>query len=337
MPGKQVTVKDIAARLNLHYTTVSKALRDHPDIKPATKKRVLALARELDYHPNSIARGLKRRQSSTIGVIVPSIRNDFFSAAISSIEEVAYNRGFSTLVCQSNESLEREALNTRTMISNRVAGVAVSVAQSTDSGRHLKSLRKQGIPLVFFDRYRRGVRASRVVVDDYAGAVEAVQYLIASGRKRIAHFAGPDTVSVGRDRCKGYMDAMKKNGLPINEKMLIRGGFEEKDGVAAFDRLAAEGRLPDAIFAVNDLVASGAYRSIKDKGLRIPRDIAMVGFGDNAVSSYLDPPLTTVRQSPHELGRICAEILLLQIKRYPEPFTPKVEVVETQLIIREST
>jgi DNA-binding LacI/PurR family transcriptional regulator len=336
MATRHITVKDIANQLNLHYTTVSKALRDHPDISAETKQRILTVAKELDYHPNSIAKNLKKQETSTIGVIVPSIKNDFFSTVISGIEEVAYGRGFNTVVCQSNENSGREAIHARTMISNRVAGVLVSVAQTTISGAHFRTLQKRAIPLVFFDRVCDDVEADKVVVDDYGGAVQAVRHLIQSGYRRIAHLAGPKNTSIGRDRCRGYMDELKRNGITIDHKMITYGGLEEDNGIAAFHELLSRNHGPDAIFAVNDPVALGAYKEIKRNGLRIPRDVALVGFGNITLSSYLDPPLTTVSQFPYELGRAAAEMLLRRIENPGHEMAPKMEVIRTELILRKS-
>jgi len=337
MATRQVTVKDIAGRLRLHYTTVSKALRDHPDISPATKQRVLALAEELDYHPNSIAKSLKNQSTCTLGVIVPSIKNDFFSAVISGVEEVAYGREFNTVVCQSNESAEREAIHLRTLISNRVAGVLVSVAQATTSPSGFRALQRQGVPLVFFDRVREDVEAGRVVVDDYGGAMKVVEHLILSGYRTIAHVAGPQNTSVGRDRYRGYLDAMKKHGIEGAGDWIVYGGFNEEDGVAAFAQIRSRGRMPDAIFAVNDPVALGIHAEVKRSGLAIPRDVAVAGFGDNRLSAYLDPPLTTVSQSPYEIGKTAAAMLLRRIDEPSHRCLCETEVIPTQLIVREST
>ena len=337
MATKQVTVKDIAKRLRLHYTTVSKALRDHPDISPATKHRVVSLAEELNYHPNSIAKSLKRQATSTLGVIVPSIKNDFFSAVISGIEEVAYGREFNTVVCQSNESSERESIHLTTLISNRAAGVLVSVAQTTTSGARFRALQKQGIPLVFFDRIRPDVEAGKVVVDDYAGALKAVQHLIDRGYRRIAHAAGPEDTSVARERCRGYVSALEQGGISVDQTLIVYSGLEEKDGIAACRRLLVRDPRPDAIFAVNDPVALGIYKEIKSVGLDIPGDVALVGFGDNRLSSYLDPPLTTVKQSPYEIGKVAARMLLRRIQDPAHRMTSEVEVIGTELILRKST
>lgn len=337
MATRHVTVKDIARKLGLHYTTVSKALRDHPDISVATKNRVLSLAEEVDYHPNSIAKSLKNQASSTLAVIVPSIKNDFFSAVISGVEETAYGREFNTVVCQSNESAEREAIHLRTLISNRVAGVLVSVAQTTTSGVDFRALQRQGIPLVFFDRVCEDVEAGRVVVDDYGAAMRAVEHLIQSGYRNIAHAAGPESTSIGRDRCKGYLDALKRHGLKESDGLIVHGGFEEEDGAAAFRQLRSLDRRPDAVFAVNDPVARGVHAEIRQSGLAIPRDVAVAGFGDNRLSSYLDPPLTTVSQSPYEMGKIAVAMLLRQIDNPSRTPVCETEVIQTHLIVRKST
>jgi DNA-binding LacI/PurR family transcriptional regulator len=336
MGFKQITVKDIALRLNLHHTTVSKALRNHPDISRETKELVSSTAKEMDYHPNSIAKNLRSRNSRTIGVIVPSIKNDFFSTAISGIEEAAYREGYHIIVCQSNENADREAAHVHNMISNWVAGLLISVSQTTRRPDHFAILEKRDIPLVFFDRTCENVPASRVVVDDVHGAFEAVQYLISTGRKNIAHFSGPEFVSVSRNRRKGYVDALIRHGLPLREDWIIPGGFQEEDGHRAFHALIERGPLPQAIFSVNDPVAFGAYAEIRGKGLRIPEDVALVGFGDNILSSYLDPPLTTVRQSPYEMGKSAAGIILDRIRNRPVVPGIREIVIKTQLIVRKS-
>ncbi len=333
---KQVTVKDIASKLNLHHTTVSKALRGHPDISTATKNRILSLAKKLDYHPNSIAKSLKKQMTSTVGIIVPTINIDFFSAVISGVEEIAYGSGFNTVVCQSNENFSREAIHIHTLISNRVAGVLISLAQTTTSGTHLKVLQKQGIPLVLFDRVCEDVEADKVVVDDFGGAVKAVRHLIQSGYKRIAHVAGPKNTTIGRDRCRGYMDELEKSGIEIDPKLIIYGGLNEEDGIAAFRKLMSNGTKPDAIFAVNDPVAIGIYDEIKRNGMEIPKNVALVGFGNVKLSSYLSPPLTTVTQSPYELGKVAAGILIRRIENPQPERIPEVKVIQTELMLRNS-
>jgi DNA-binding LacI/PurR family transcriptional regulator len=334
---EQVTVKDLAEKLKLHHTTVSKALRDDPKIRLATRERVRRLAERLDYHPNSIALAFKKKTTKTIGVIVPQIKNDFFSAVIGGIENIAYDAGYSLSLSQSEESLQREILNVHALVSNLAAGCILAVSQETHSASHLKILQKRGIPVVFFDRTCPDLPADQVVVDDYAGAFRAVEHLILAGRGRIAHFAGPESVSVSHERCRGYLDALKKHGLQREPGLLIRGGLLERDGAPAFRRLLSLENPPDAVFAVNDLVAVGAYPEIKKAGFRIPQDIAVAGFGDTVLSSYLDPPLTTVRQSPNRIGETAARILLKRIERRDGNAPPERIVLDTELIVRKST
>ncbi len=185
------TIKDIARELKLSPSTISRALRDHPDISKETKGKVLRTAERLDYYPDILAQGLKSRQTNTIGIIVPEIRHDFFSSAISGIEEIAYSEDFTIMVCQSGEKYDREILNLRSLVSNRVAGVLVSLSQETMDISHFDVLKKRKIPLVFFDRTHPNITDSQVTVDDYKGAFEMVNYLLDKGYKRIAHIAGP--------------------------------------------------------------------------------------------------------------------------------------------------
>lgn len=331
------TIKDLAKELNLSASTVSRALRDHPDISPLTKKRVISLANKLDYHPDSIAQSLQTQKTKTIGVIVPEIKQPFFASVINGIEELAYSAGYTIIVCQSNENYDREVLYTRTLVSHRVAGLLVSLSQTTQNLDHFKALQRRGVPIVFFDRVNDDIEASKVVVDDYNGAFAAADHLIKSGYKRIAHLAGPKNLSISKYRLKGYKDALKLGNRPYNEELVVYGGLDDTDGVVGFQKLLSLEILPDAVFAVNDPVATGAFLTIKEHGLKIPDDIALVGFSNTNVSSLLDPPLTTVEQPTYEIGKTAVQLLLAQINNSEENFVPQFEVLKTHLIIRGST
>jgi DNA-binding LacI/PurR family transcriptional regulator len=331
------TIKDLAKALNLSASTVSRALRDHPDISPATKKRVVSLAQELNYHPNTIAQSLQNQKTKTIGVIVPEIKQPFFASVINGIEKLAYASGYTIIVCQSNETYEREVLYTRTLGSHRVAGLLVSLSRSTQNLDHFKVLQQHGVPIVFFDRVSDNIAASQVVVDDYQGAFTAVEHLISSGYKRIAHLAGPKNLSISKNRLKGYRDALENGRLPYDETLVVYGGLDDTDGVIGIQKLLNLDSLPDAVFAVNDPVATGAFMTIKEHGFKIPGDIALVGFSNTNVSYLLDPPLTTVEQPCYEIGQTAAQLLLEQISHQEESFTPQVKVLKTHLIIRSST
>ncbi len=295
------------------------------------------MAEELDYHPNSIAQSLQKRSSRTIGVIVPAIKHYFFAAVISGIEDVFYEAGYTITVCQSNENYEREVINTRALVSNRVAGLLISISQTTRKSDHFKMLQRRGIPFVFFDRACEDINVDKVVVNDYEGAFKAVEHLILRGYKRIAHLAGPKHISISKDRFRGYLDALKKYNRPFEEELLVCGGFNEEDGILGFQKLRQMKKLPDAIFAVNDPVAMGAFMQIKEMGLKIPDDIALVGFSDIPGVSLLDPPLTTVAQPQYQIGQVAAKMLLQQIDHGPESDVPQIEILKTKLIVRKST
>ena len=332
---KHATIVDIAERLKLSPSTVSRALGDHPDIKKETKERVKKIARELKYTPNTIAQSLKRNRTNTIGVLVPEIEHDFFSSAISGIEEVAYQAGYAIIVCQSNENFEREVINTNVLMNQRVAGIIVSISQSTKCSDHFQDAIRRKIPLVFFDRVCEDVVASKVIIDDYTSSFNAVTYLIGKGYKKIAHFAGPRELVICIKRWKGYVDALTKKGFDVIDEFVRYGGLHEQDGYDSMDALLKEGKLPDAIFAVNDPVAIGAFQRIGEAKLRIPEDIAIIGISNNKITSLVNPQLTTISQPSFEMGRKAAEILINIIK--DGTVEPKTLILDTELIIRGST
>ena len=331
------TIKDLARELKLSPSTISRALRDHPDISPKTKKRVVSLAEERDYHPDSIAQSLQTKKTKTIGVIVPEIKQPFFAAAINGIEELAYAAGYTIIVCQSNETADREILVTRSLGSHRVAGLLVSLSRNTNNLDHFKVLQRRGVPIVFFDRVSNDIEASKVVVDDYKGAFDLVAHLIKSGYKRIAHLAGPKNLSISKFRLKGSMDALQQGNLAFDESMVVYGGLDDTDGIVGLQKLLNLETLPDAIFAVNDPVATGAFVTIKEHGMKIPDDIALAGFSNTYMTSLLDPPLTTVEQPSYEIGKTAAQLLMDQINSNDDNFVPKFIVLKTHLIVRGST
>jgi DNA-binding LacI/PurR family transcriptional regulator len=332
---KHATIVDIAKKLGISASTVSRALNDHPDIKKETKEQVKKTAKELRYYPNPIAQSLKNNRTKTIGVIVPEIKHDFFSSAISGIEEVAYQSGYTIILCQSNESFEREVINTNMLMHHRVAGMLVSISQNTKSGDHFQDLIKRRIPLVFFDRVCEDVVASKVVIDDYKSAFDAVSFLIVKGYKRIAHFGGPKELDICKKRLSGYIDALKRADIYLQNGFVRYGGLHEQDGYDSMESLLTEKTIPDAIFAVNDPVAIGAYQRIKEAGLKIPDDVAIMGFSNNKITSLVDPQLTTVDQPSFEMGKKSAEILIGIINGTVKE--AKTVVLDTKLIIRGST
>lgn len=335
--NKRTTIKDIANELKIHHTTVSRALRNHPDVQTDTKRLVLETAKKLNYQPNILAQNLKNQRTNSIGVIVPEIKHHFFSSVIGGIEDVAFEAGYVILLSQSNENYEREVQNTKALISNHVAGLIVSISQTTNNSDHFKMFLQSGGSLVFFDRVCEDLAANKVVVDDHSGAFQATQHLIEKGYTRIAHLGGARNITITEARYNGYMDALKKYNIKINQDYIYFGGFHEPNGKEGMEFLLNLSEPPDAVFAVNDPVALGAYDVIKGRGLDIPNDIAMVGFSDNPICSMVSPQLTTIHQPTYEMGKKAMEMLIDQINNGEDNMKPREEILETSLIVRQST
>ncbi|MDP2336023.1 MAG: LacI family DNA-binding transcriptional regulator [Bacteroidota bacterium] len=336
MRSSQITIKDIARILGISPSTVSRALKDHPDINSDTKKAVNELANKLKYQPNAVALSLKNSRTNTIGVMIPEIVHYFFSSVISGVEDVASQKGFTVIICQSNESYVREVANARTLLSHRVDGILVSISKETRSFDHLINFQEGGIPLVFFDRIAPDILADQVIINDLEASYMATRHLIETGRKRIAHFAGPQILLIGRDRLQGYMNALTEAGLPVDNRLIVEADTFEKARNAVIEMLDA-GIVPDGIFAVNDLTAIGAMQTIQKKGYRIPEDISIVGFSDGRFSGITDPHLTSVDQHGYEMGTTAAEMLFHRILSAETEYIPEVKILNADLIVRGSS
>lgn len=335
MRSAQATIKDIAEKLGISPSTVSRALKDHPDIGSETKRAVREMAIQLNYKPNAMAISLRNSKSNIIGVIIPEIVHFFFSSVISGIEDVAYDAGYQVMVCQSNELYQREVKNTQALLLSRVEGLLVSVSKETRDFSHFKNLQSLNIPIVFFDRAVDEIPADRVVVDDFEGAYKIVSHMIQMGCKRIAHLGTVEDLLIGRNRLNGYLKALKDHNLPVDEKMIVRCDTMQAAQVIT-KRLVYEIHPPDGIFAVNDLAAIGALQTIKECKFRVPEDICVAGFGNGLYSMITDPPITTVEQNGYQMGQMAMKLLLDRLIRKDHyPFIS--EVLETSLIIRKST
>jgi len=336
MKSGLVTIKDIARELKISPSTVSRALKNHPDISPETRKAVNELAERLNYQPNAVALSLKHRRSNTIGVIIPEIVHYFFSSVISGIEDVAYEAGFNVIICQSNEMISREKANTKTLLASRVDGILISISKETNDFQHLNNLRDNGIPLVFYDRIVPGFEADQVIIDDFDAAYKATKHLTDSGRKRIAHFAGPQNLLIGQYRKEGYLKAMHEAGLNVAGDLVFEADNFERVRLAVIHIL--ENNIPiDGLFAVNDLTAIGAMQTLQKRGVKIPDDVAVVGFSDGRFSGITDPTLTSVDQHGYEMGTIATEMLLKRIFSEPNDYPFENKVLNANLIVRGSS
>lgn len=332
----QVTIKDIARELGVSPSTVSRALKDHPDISAATKQQVQELVEKYNYKPNAIALSLRSRKSYTISVIVPQIVHHFFSSVISGIEEAAQEKGYNVMIFQSNEKYEREVDIAQAIQSNRAEGLLVSVSKTTRNFKHFKDLMENDFPIVFFDRVCDELETDKVIVDDFSGAMNAVEYMIETGCKRIAHFAAPQHLLIGYQRQRGYISALEKNGMEVDDDLIIKcDTIEEAKEVTP--RLMSMKNPPDAIFCVNDLTAVGTISALKMMNYKIPEDVSVIGFTDGLVSTVTEPPLTTVSQHGFDIGLKAAELLLRRLEDEDVKHKPVTEVIPTELIVRGTT
>jgi len=336
MRKRQITIKDIAKELGVSPSTVSRALKDHPDISVKTKLAVNELAKKLKYKPNEIALSLRHSKSNIIGVIIPELIHHFFSSVISGIDDLAYSNEYSVMIAQSNESYKREVRETQVMLSSRVAGLLVSVSKETKDFEHFKNLEENGLPIVFFDRVCKDMKTDKVVVDDFDGAFQAVDYLIKTGCKKIAHFGAAQHMLIGRNRQNGYLHALFKNGIAIDDSLIFKCDDYDEAWYLT-EKLIKSENIPDAIFAVNDATAIGALQAIKHNGFKVPKDISVIGFTNGKISTMADPPLTTIDQHGYEMGQIAVRLLLNRLEKDDDDITPETRVIKTDLIIRGTT
>ncbi|WP_221394720.1 LacI family DNA-binding transcriptional regulator [Dyadobacter sp. NIV53] len=337
MRKASVTIKEIARQLNVSKSTVSRALRDSSEISGETKQKVIDLAKSLHYAPNPIALSLLKNRTQTIGVIVPDIANRFYSSAIGGVEDIAYSRGYHTMIYQSHESLERELAASRHISLRRVDGLVVAISSQSENIDHFIELQEQGIPVVLFDRVIDTLQTHKVRVDDYKGAFEATEHLIAQGCRRIAHIAGPKTVSITRNRVDGYKEALRKHDIPFREEWVLHTEITQEGGTERTYQLMALRDRPDAIFGASDRITMGIHWAIRQLGYKMPDEVAVIGFCDLGMSSLLDPPLSSITQPSFEMGQQATSLLLDLIESKNTPASYVTRVLPSNLVLQKSS
>lgn len=308
------TQSDIARKLNVTRITVSKALRNHPDISAEMKKKVMEIAEQLGYIPNIIAQNLTPRRTFTLGVVIPDLENSFFAYATDSIIDSAAENNYNVFLTVSRENEQNEILNIQKLIGMRVDGLLVCVSQHTNDPQIFNSIKNLKIPLVFFDRQFDGLNFPSVTFDDRNAASSALDKIIEDGYTKIAHIAGYSNVSISKERYLGYTQSLEKNGIALNPDWIIEGGFEVKDGYNALMKLFKSKNLPEIIFTVNDRVALGVYKAAAEAGLRIPDNIGVLGFGFSDTAQTFTPSLSVINQDPRKVGGSATELLIELIK-----------------------
>jgi len=328
------TINDVAKRAGVSTTTVSHIINGTRYVSDELKVKVEAAIRELGYRPNSLARGLRRGESKTLGLIVPDNSNPFFAEILRSIENIGYEHGYAVILCNSDGDIKKEISYTELLVAKQVDGIVFIT--TNNSCEHLQQLTEAGIPIVVIDRDIPLKGSDVLLVDDFQGGYAAARYLIELGHTRIACIGGPSPLTPSADRVNGYRQAMQEAGHPILPEWIVAGDFQFSGGEAGIRQLMALSSRPTAVFACNDMMALGALRGLREMGLSVPRDLSLVGFDDVSLSSVVSPALTTIGQPVKEISEIAFQLLIDRISKKTDEFPEKRIVLPTKLIVRES-
>lgn len=331
------TIHDIAEKLGITASTVSRALNDHPRISDTTKKLVIKMARQLNYQPNNIASALRSGKSKLIGVVVPTVNRNFFSSVIRGIEDIANTLDYKVIISQSYEDYDKEVQTVEALLNARVDGIIASIAKNTEKFDHFQKVLDKGIPLVLFDRITNALEVSQVVIDDHYGAYQTVDHLIKQGCKRIVHFTSPKKINIYKERMRGYMDALQDNSIPFDPLLIEESNMQLEDGRQSMLNILNKGIPFDAVFSSSDYAAMGAMQVLKEKGFKLPGQVMMAGFGNEPFTSFTDPPLTTVDQKSIPMGKETAETFFELLKSDQKKSAPQKTVLKPELIIRGSS
>lgn len=334
---KDVTIYDIAEKLNLSPTTVSRGLKDHPAISKKTKKRINDIAAELGYRFNTFASNLRSKRTNTIGVIIPRMNSSFMSAVLAGMEKVANEASYNLIISQSLESAEKEAVNVKTMFNNRVDGLMVSVAYDTVGVSQFEMLLEKGIPLLFFDRTLDHPQCTSIVIDNYKSGYLATQHLIEQGCKNIIHITGNLARNVYSDRQRGYESALKDAGIQADPSNTFINVLDEQAGIDCAQKILKMNPLPDGVFVDNDTCAVNCMAILMNNGIKIPEDIAFIGFNNDPISRVIRPTLSTINYPGFEMGEIAAHKLITHLNGQQSINSTNSIILRSELIARDSS
>jgi LacI family transcriptional regulator len=334
---KKTTIKDIANVLGITPSAVSKALNDHPRISKQTKAAVLQVAENLNYQPNHIATALRKGKSNLVGVIIPRANSNFFSSIIEKIEDILNEKGYNVIIAQSNESYKKECQSIEALLFTQVDGIIASMANETVKLDYYNKIKQKGIPLILFDRGENDLNVDYVGIDDYMSSHIVIEHLVEQGCKRIAHIGGFSHTRIYKNRIKGYIDALKKHKLPFNEDLMYECNLRKSDGRDIMKKLLSLPVKPDGVYISGDYAALGALEALKAHNIKVPEDIAIVGFSNEPFSEIVTPGISSIEQHSEEIGRLAAETFLNRIANPNEPVTLNKMILEPELIIRASS
>jgi LacI family transcriptional regulator len=334
---KEVTIYDLARHLNISVATVSRALNDEPVVSKKTKKKIDDLAREMGYRHNRFASNLRKQRTRTIGLLVPKLHSSFIASVISGVEKVAADSGYDIIISNSAESYQRECHNAESLFHKRVDGLLACLAQDTANIDHYKIFNEKNIPVVFFDRVAKNIDTVNVVIDNYRAGYLATQHLLQQGCKRLAILTGNPEVNVYKERLKGYTDALYDNKMHSSNDLVAVKDMSESCGYEFAREVLAMQPIPDGLFITNDLVAAVCMQTLKENGVRIPTDIAVVGFNNDTISRLVEPKLTTIDYPGTDMGQIAARNLINHLEGITDLRQTSTIIVRSELVVRESS
>lgn len=337
LKNKKTTISDIAKALNLSPSAVSKALNHHPRISKSTREAVEEMAVKLQYEPNHLAAALRKGKSYLIGIIVPAIDINFFASVVKGIETIINQDGYNAIITQSDDLIDKEIRSVDALLNTQVDGIICSLANATTSYDHIDKIIQKGVSLVLFDRTANREDISSVVIDDYQGAIEATEHLVAEGCRNILHLAGPNEVLPYHLRASGYKDVLKKHGIPVRTELVIESHLTQEEGSQCMRQALAAVPQIDAVFAASDHAALGAMRVLLERGIKIPSEVALVGFSNEGFGAFVEPSLSTVEQHGTKMGEWAAKLLLEQCEQKGKAMAPQKVVLPTDLVIRSSS
>lgn len=334
---KRTTIKDIANVLNISAAAVSKALHNDSRISKQTKEDVKRVAKELNYQPNHLASALRKGKSNLVGVIVPRTNSNFFSSVIENMEAVLDKAGYNIIITQSKESFKKECKNIDTLLYTQVDGIIASMANETTDLSYYEKIKSKGIPLILFDRGENDLNVDYVGINDYASSHMIVEHLVEKGCKRIAHIGGYRRTRIFNNRIRGYIDALTKHNLPLDQNLLTESSLTLEDGREMMQKFLLLEQRPDAVYVASDYAALGALQVLNENNINVPEDICLIGFGNEPFTSFVKPTISTVNQHSAEIGKIAAETFLSRIN--DENWKPSLNknILKSELIVRESS
>lgn len=334
---KNITLKDIASRLNISPAAVSKAMHNDPKISAKTKEAVKRVAAELNYQPNHLASALRKGKSNLVGVIVPRTNSNFFSSVIEHMEAVLNKAGYNLIITQSNESFEKECKSIDTLLFTQVDGIIASMANETVDLSYYEKIKSKGIPLILFDRGENDLNVDYIGINDYDSSHMIVEHLISKGCKRIAHIGGYRRTRIFNNRIRGYMEAIKKHKLPLDAALLVESDLTLEDGREKMKALLQLEQRPDAVYVAGDYAALGALQVLQENEIDVPNDIRLVGFGNEPFTSLVKPGITSVNQHSAKIGTLAAQTFLAQAEKESLKQSLNKIILSAELIVRESS